>query len=243
MPAKISEALLSAAKTLRSELDSLRFEPPVSHVYNPLDYAWDPYEQYISRYADARKTVVFLGMNPGPFGMAQTGVPFGDVTAARDWLGISGKVGSPKKPHPKRAVKGFACPRGEVSGRRLWGLFRARFEQPAAFFKEHMVLNYCPLAFMEQSGRNLTPDKLPAAQRDRLFGACNIHLRSAIEVLRPAWVVGIGGFAFNRATEALPAGQVKIVQILHPSPACPASNADWAGTVTRQLQSFGIWPP
>ena len=34
------------------------------------------------------KRVVFLGMNPGPFGMAQVGVPFGEVAAVRDWLRI-----------------------------------------------------------------------------------------------------------------------------------------------------------
>jgi len=102
-------------------------------------------------------------MNPGPFGMAQIGVPFGEIASARDWLGLEGPVGQPRTVNPKRPVEGFACARSEVSGQRLWGLFRARFGAPEAFFAEHFVANYCPLVFFE-GGRNLTPDKLPMAE-------------------------------------------------------------------------------
>jgi single-strand selective monofunctional uracil DNA glycosylase len=138
----------------------------VARVYNPLDYAWEPHQNYIARYGGGKKKVLFLGMNPGPWGMAQTGVPFGEVAAVRDWMGIGGRVDSPRgkglrEEHPKRRVEGFACPRSEVSGRRFWGLMAERFKTPAAFFKGHWVVNYCPLVFMTATGANLTPDKLP----------------------------------------------------------------------------------
>jgi single-strand selective monofunctional uracil DNA glycosylase len=67
--------------------EKLRFAPPVTHVYNPLTYAWQRARGISGGASAARaKEVVFLGMNPGPFGMAQTGVPFGEVAAVRDWM-------------------------------------------------------------------------------------------------------------------------------------------------------------
>jgi len=70
------------------ELAPLRFGPPVTHVYDPLVYAREAWDAYVRLAGTRPKEVLLLGMNPGPFGMAQTGVPFGDKTMARDWLGI-----------------------------------------------------------------------------------------------------------------------------------------------------------
>ena len=172
----IAESLSAAARDLSARLAQLSFAPPVSHVYDPLSYAWQAHETYLRRYAASRKRVIFLGMNPGPFGMVQTGVPFGEVAAVRDWLGIETGVGKPLAENPRRPVEGFACQRSEVSGRRLWGLFRERFGSPEAFFAEHFVANYCPLAFFD-GGRNLTPDKLPAREAEPLHAACDAHLQ------------------------------------------------------------------
>src|SRR6476646_278158 len=124
-------------------------------------------------------------MNPGPFGMAQTGVPFGEVKAVRDWMGIDGRVGRPDPEHPKRPVLGFGHPRAEVSGTRLWGWAEARYRTADAFFDRFYVLNWCPLCFLEEGGRNRTPDKLPVAERDALYAVCDRALRRQIEVLRP----------------------------------------------------------
>jgi single-strand selective monofunctional uracil DNA glycosylase len=239
--ALVSEALISAARSLRDELNGLRFGPPVSHVYNTLAYAFAPHEKYLQRFASTRKRVVFLGMNPGPFGMAQTGVPFGEITAVRDWLRIEAAVSRPEIEHPKRPVTGFACLRSEVSGQRLWGLFAKRFGAAESFFREHFVLNYCPLAFIEETGRNRTPDKLRPAEKAALFAACDAHLRLAIAALQPEWIVGVGDFARQRAAEVFAKEEPRLGQILHPSPASPAANRDWPGTVTRQLEALGIW--
>jgi single-strand selective monofunctional uracil DNA glycosylase len=235
--------LIAAARRLRDAVDKLTFAAPVTHVYNPLRYAWHAHELYLRRYANPPKRVLFLGMNPGPFGMAQTGVPFGQVAAVRDWLGITEKVDRPPHEHPKRPVAGFDCQRSEVSGERLWGLFAKRFGAPEKFFRDHLVVNYCPLAFLEESGRNRTPDKLPPREREALFAVCDAHLRESIRILKPEWVIGVGEFAVQRAREVVGSHSPppRLGRILHPSPACPASNKDWAGAVTAQLRELGVW--
>ena len=236
-----ADELIAPARRLSAAVRRLKFGPPVTHVYNPLEYARRAHELYLRRYGNPPKRVVFLGMNPGPFGMAQTGVPFGQIAAVRDWLGISAKIDKPRKENPKRPVLGFDCHRSEISGERLWGLFRKRFGTVENFFREHIVLNYCPLAFVEESGRNRTPDKLPRRERERLFAACDEHLRAVVEILKPEWLIGVGDFAAKRAREALSDSPLRIGQILHPSPACPAANNGWAGTATAQLQQLGVW--
>ena len=238
---KPGQALIAAAHELAAQVERLPFRPPVAFTYNPLRYAWAAHEEYLRRFGNNRKRVVFLGMNPGPFGMVQTGVPFGEVAAVRDWMGIHAPVNRPAHEHPKRPVLGFACPRSEVSGRRLWGLFAARFGTAEQFFAEHFVVNYCPLAFLSASGSNLTPDKLPPAERTRLYAVCDEHLRRALEILAPEWLIGVGGFARARGEETGATLNFKLGQILHPSPASPAANRGWAAAATRQLIELGVW--
>lgn len=236
-------SLTTAALKLREALRPLRFAPPTAFIYNPLDYAWAAHEAYLKRFGAGRKKVVLVGMNPGPFGMTQTGVPFGEVAAVRDWMGICEPVGRPEQEHPKRPVLGFDCPQSEVSGRRLWGLFKERFGTAEVFFQDHFVANYCPLVFMEDSGRNRTPDKLPVEEVTAMEKHCDEHLRSVITTLKPDWVIGVGAFAeerAQRAREVLGAG-FQVGRVLHPSPASPAANRDWAGMATKQLVKLGVW--
>lgn len=232
--------LVDIARRLRQDVSRLRFAAPVAYVYDPLDYAWRPHRDYLERYGRGHPQVLLLGMNPGPFGMAQTGVPFGDVGMVRDWLGIEAAVGRPARQHPKRPVSGFACPRGEVSGQRLWGWARDTFGTPARFFERFFIANYCPLAFMEKSGRNLTPDKLPRAESVALFHPCDVALRRSVERLRPEYVVGVGRFAADRAAGALEGVRVRLGVVPHPSPASPAANRGWAGQMARALEDLGI---
>lgn len=236
-------SILAATLALSRRLDGLKFRSPADFVYRPLEYAGAIHRAYVERYAAGPKRVVFLGMNPGPYGMGQTGVPFGDVASVRDWLGLRGEVGRPLPEHPGKRVLGLDCPRREVSGARLWGLFAARFGAPENFFREHYVHNYCPLLFLENTrqGRNVTPDALPAADMAPVYAACDDFLRELVAVQRPAWVVGVGGFAEGRARAALAGLPVRIAGIPHPSPANPAANRDWAALATRALSDRGVW--
>jgi single-strand selective monofunctional uracil DNA glycosylase len=240
--------LLDAAHTLSAALVKLKFPAPIVHVYDPLQYAWAPYETYVKRYAAGTKRVVLLGMNPGPFGMMQTGVPFGEIAAVRDWMGIRARVQKPEHEHPKRPIEGFDCQRSEVSGRRLWGWAARRFGSAEAFFSDWFVLNYCPLVFLEASGRNFTPDKLPAKLLTALYAACDRHLADALAELRPDWAIGVGAFAEKRIRAVLEGEQVdsalarsiRVGQILHPSPASPAANRGWREAAERQLAALAV---
>jgi single-strand selective monofunctional uracil DNA glycosylase len=235
--------LVTISRDLAREVGKLRFAEPVAYVYDPLEYAWAPHQAYLERWGKkAPRDVLMLGMNPGPFGMAQTGVPFGDVAMVRDFVGVGGEVGRPQKEHPQRPVHGFACKRSEVSGTRFWGWARDRWGTPDAFFDRAFVANWCPLAFVEESGKNRTPDKLPASEREPLFLACDRALGRIAEVLRPSLVIGIGGFAEKRARAAIGEGP-RYGCILHPSPASPAANKNWPELVDAQLRDLGMEIP
>ncbi len=239
-----SQRMIAAADALRSAAQAIDFSSHVAWVYNPLDYAWDAHQQYLRKYARSTRRVLFLGMNPGPWGMTQSGVPFGEIEAVKSWLRIDAPIVKPAREHPKRPIEGLDCVRSEVSGRRLWGLFAERFDSAKAFMGEHFVANYCPLVFMEESARNITPDKLPASLRQPLEAVCDRHLFQLISILQPQWVVGVGNFAEKCARRAIAANAIantQVGRILHPSPASPAANKDWSGTAGRQLEELGIW--
>jgi len=232
--------LPTIAKDLSAALQPLCFDSPVTHVYNPLDYAWPAHREYLLRFGQGSKEVVLLGMNPGPWGMAQTGVPFGEITFVKEWLGIDSPVGRPPSEHPKRPVEGWACSRSEVSGRRVWSWAKERFETPERFFQRFFIANYCPLMFLESSGRNRTPDRLPASERKSLLNVCDEALRLSVQELDPIWVIGVGRFAESSARRALEGMGVRVASILHPSPANPAANRDWQAQARAQLADLGI---
>jgi single-strand selective monofunctional uracil DNA glycosylase len=232
--------LVDISAELSAAVAPLRFAEPTAYVYNPLDYAWELHRQYLERFGDGPKEVVFLGMNPGPWGMAQTGVPFGEVNLVRDWMGLSGSVRHPEPEHPKRVIQGLECTRSEVSGARLWGWARERFGSADAFFDRFFVINYCPLVFMEESAKNRTPDKLPVHEREAITAPCDRAFRRTIELLAPRWVIGVGAFAEAQAQRALDGMELQIGRILHPSPASPVANRGWAPQAEAQLAALGI---
>ncbi len=245
--------LTEASIKLREGVAALSFSTKLHTVYNPLEYAWGPYKQYIETYGGPPKKAVFFGMNPGPWGMAQTGIPFGEIDAVREWLGIGGAVGKPSVEHPKRPVDGFTCHRREVSGKRVWGLMRQRFGTPEKFFRDYFIDNYCPLLFFKADGKNITPDKLLQEDRLRLYEVCDVHVREVVEILQPQFVVGFGRFVASRLDEVVygakggtgPAtgggDMPSVVRLLHPSPANPRANRGWAQEAVRELESAGVW--
>lgn len=239
------QELEDAAQELIDALSPLTFSAPVTHTYNPLEYAWESHLEYLKRFACSKKRVLFLGMNPGPWGMAQTGVPFGEIPAVRDWMGIDMPVSKPKNEHPKRIIEGFACQRSEVSGRRLWGLFAERYPNADDFFADHFVANFCPLVWMAETGRNITPDKLAKAESAPVDTACRAHLAKLIQLLEPEFLIGVGAFAEKQLKETaklhLPNKTFTIGKILHPSPASPLANKGWPEVPIKQLHDLGVW--
>jgi single-strand selective monofunctional uracil DNA glycosylase len=241
--------LISLTKTLAQDVSNIQISREDLTVYNPLEYAWEPHERYLRAFAADRKRVVFLGMNPGPWGMAQTGVPFGDLEMVRDWMGITGRVDKPQHEHPSRPVTGFETSRSEVSGSRLWGYMRQRFGDAKSFFADNLVLNYCPLIFMEPGGKNFTPDKLPKDDRIALEHLCDDYLAAVTKLLQPEYLVGVGKYAQKKYSQVLsqmpdgdfPSGRPQLGWVLHPSPASPAANRGWAEAAEKQLADQGIW--
>lgn len=231
-------SLSDIALRLRDDLAAFEPGPPSAWVYDPLSYAWENHAAYLDRYGSRPKEVVLVGMNPGPWGMAQTGVPFGEVATVREWLDLNERINRPAATHPKKPILGLQCTRSEVSGARLWGWARRTFETPAHFFDHYFVANYCPLMFLAESGRNLTPNLLAAGDRRILETACDRALRATVEFLDPRLVVGVGAWAESCARRSLADRPVAIGRILHPSPASPAANRGWAETASRQLAAL-----
>ena len=247
MPSK-THALIEAAAALRDACDA-HLEPfePATVILNPLRYAWAPHARYLERLAppgDAEEPwtgALWLGMNPGPWGMAQTGVPFGCVPLVRDFLGIEEAVEVPQNTHPKRPILGFACTRREVSGERLWGAIQEDAGSPEDFRQRHFITNYCPLVWQAESGKNLTPDKLPGERMAPVLAACDAHLAQVIRAVRPAQIIGVGTWAEKCAKRVVEAAalEVPVGRVLHPSPASPAANRGWAAAARTQLAALG----
>ncbi|KAK5872284.1 hypothetical protein PBY51_012999 [Eleginops maclovinus] len=237
-----SARFLQVELELNAHLRRLSFSEPVRHIYNPLEYAWDTHRCYVQRYCQAGQSILFLGMNPGPFGMAQTGVPFGEVNSVVDWLKITGEVGHPQDEHPKRRITGLACTQKEVSGARFWGFFRKLCGEPALFFQHCFVHNLCPLIFLGASGKNLTPPELLVGEREALLALCDIALCQAVEALGVSMVIGVGRVAEQRARRALSAAgsNVRVEGLMHPSPRNPLANKGWEVVAKAKLAELGV---
>lgn len=237
MPAMVMEKIID---DLLVGLAPLTFGPPVTHTYNPLTYARNAHRAYFNRFGRPGIKAMLVGMNPGPWGMAQTGIPFGDVGFVREWMGIHETIGVPDTEHPKRPIQGFNCLRGEVSGRRLWGWAKARFGTPETFFSAFWVANYCPLVFMEKTGRNRTPDKLAKSEKAALFHVCDHALKQTVAWFKPSCVIGVGNFATQRVQRALAGMAVTVGRVTHPSPANPTANQGWDKHMDQTITEMGL---
>ena len=60
----VQKRLIKAAQHLADQVDLISFDEPVTHVYNPLRYAWRAHRAYLERANDKRVSVLYLGMNP-----------------------------------------------------------------------------------------------------------------------------------------------------------------------------------
>ncbi len=237
-----TQKLLSRTKEFSSQVDALIFSFD-GYIYNPLSYAWQPHELYLSQFVHPHAKAFFLGMNPGPFGMMQTGVPFGEVNFVKNWMKIETSVGKPQREHPSRPVLGFACPRSEGSGRRFWGLFSQKYPNAPDFFTSHTVFNYCPLGFLEQgkTAKNFTPDYLPRHEKAALECLCDAYLADILDLISPEILIGVGKYAQAKLEKVNTDSNRVVSSIIHPSPGNPMANRGWNEKTTEKLIELGVW--
>ncbi len=241
--------LLKAAQGLCDQCIEVECNQPVVCTYHPLEYAWDGHRRYVERFGQAPREVLVVGMNPGPWGMGQTGVPFGDPTMVRDEMGIEEiDVHRPRNAIEDRPVYGLESPRSEVSGTRLYsGLIDAYGSLDEAY-ERLFVANYCPVLFYGEGASNITPPKLRKADRQKLFEACDEHLHQLLDYFEPERVIGVGRFAERRAQAVIDqrGEDTPVEYLLHPSPANPHANRDggryWEEKLQETLQEAGIEP-
>jgi len=217
-------------------------ETKVKYISNPVEHAKEPHTSFLEKYLNGGKSILFLGMNPGPWGMCQTGVPFGEVQTCKNWLKICGNVTQPKNYHPKRPIEGFGCKRREVSGERFWRFFEMKCKTPDVFFKDCFVYNHCPLAFMTETGKNITPPQIGADKRALINNLCDNALVDVIKLLGVSSVIGVGKFAEKRANEIKKKFNldISVFFLLHPSPASPAANKGWSDIAEVSLRQMNI---
>ena len=242
MVESIQDQLKDAARRLSEDcnrgVSRILKHPSVAYVTNPLDYAWDYHEQFIEKWSVFGAKTLLLGMNPGPYGMAQTGVPFGATAMARNVLHIEEReVKTPLGAHPKRPVEGLSMQRQEVSGTRFWSMLADHYGSTESIFSNIYVVNHCPLLLLGETGRNVTPVDLPQSVIEPVLKACDRHLKSVVDVMGIEAVVGVGNYAKKRAKSVLDG--VHIDSMWHPSPASPLANrnggADWRANAISKI--------
>ena len=241
----IVERMIEASSKLRDDVekfaDSLVKEGSVDAVYNPLAYAWEPHRAYLELASGGGAKTLLLGMNPGPHGMGQMGIPFAATSVVRELLKITNlEVGQPRKPHPKRPISGLDWPKEEVSGTRLWSLLANEYGSAESIFKSVFLLNHCPLMlFSGERATNITPDKITGPTTKALLERCDEHLREVVDIMQIERVIGVGRYSEKRALNALSGIDISVTTCWHPSPASPLANRnkgeDWKKNVRNVL--------
>ncbi len=241
----IVERMIETSSKLRDDVekfaDSLVKEGSVDAVYNPLAYAWEPHRAYLELASGGGAKTLLLGMNPGPHGMGQMGIPFAATSVVRDLLKITNlDVGQPRTPHPKRPISGLDWPKEEVSGTRLWGLLANEYGSAESIFKSVFLLNHCPLMlFSGERATNITPDRITGPTTKALLERCDEHLREVVDIMQIERVIGVGRYSEKRALNALSGIDISVTTCWHPSPASPLANRnkgeDWKKNVRSVL--------
>ena len=253
----VVDDLIHAAKQLSTlcdqQISRIEKKTIVAHATNPLNYAWQHHEQFLRNWGGLGAKTLLLGMNPGPWGMAQSGVPFGSTDIAKNQLQIKPyKLTTPENAHPKRPIVGLDLARQEISGQRLWSLMFDHYGDGESVFSNIFVVNHCPLLLLGESGKNLTPDNLPISVMKTVLNACDKHLQQVVEIMGIERIIGVGKYAEKRACLAFNADKtglgttasgrkITISSCWHPSPASPLANrndgADWRANVISVLEN------
>jgi len=237
--------VVNATRLLSARLEPVRAALPAAGLkavaaIDPTSYAFGNYTRFMQLAASGPRLALFVGMNPGPHGMAQTGIPFGDVDTARVLLGGADTI----DPLPGlRAAsgaawdcKGLAYHRGEQSGMRLWSALSQLCGSPQAALERCCIVNYCPLYMVGPELENITPSDLPRRHdiTRALEAACDEHLRQLVLGLEVKTVLSFGSYAHASARRALSGFPVDFYTTPHPSPR-RGSAAEWIASALPLL--------
>jgi single-strand selective monofunctional uracil DNA glycosylase len=237
----MTSSLNGIINTLSHNCEKINFSGQGLVVYNPLNYAKLATAQYLDTYGQGRKEVLFLSLNPGPFGMAQTGIPFGDVYWVTKYLKIHNTIEQPKDAvHPKRPILGFDCTRKDVSADRFWKLISSFYPNATTFFQKNFLWTFAPLYFCDKSGKNITPDKINLVSRKELEQICLEALKNIILSLQVNNVISIGAYVYKNVLklDAEVLNKIEVENIPHPSPLNPANNKGWDIRVKDMLSKY-----
>uniref|UniRef100_A0A1A9WNN6 Uracil-DNA glycosylase-like domain-containing protein n=1 Tax=Glossina brevipalpis TaxID=37001 RepID=A0A1A9WNN6_9MUSC len=228
---------------LNQKLSKMTKPPaPIQYIYNPVEYAKDVHCEYLKKYLNGCKKVLFVGMNPGANGMGQTGVPFGNITSVRDMMQLSGLVDQPDEIHPKRPVNGLQHTTEEPSGKRLWPLLEKLADGSLDnFFKQCFVYNFCPLIYYDKHGKNITPNELKGAYRQEILNVCLETLESLIRLLDCEIVVAIGDYVFQCLKKSEYCQSKRIMKLAHPSPRA-VGNQNWPEKAEKWFHNENLLP-
>ncbi|XP_037927861.1 single-strand selective monofunctional uracil DNA glycosylase-like [Teleopsis dalmanni] len=210
----------------------------ITHIYNPVEYAADLHCEYLRKYLDRPKRVVFLAVHPEQNGMAQTGVPFGNVSTVRDMMKLCGEVKQPNRLHPKHPVLGLNCHINEPSGVRFWGLMDKIAGSLDTFSEQCFVHTFCPLLFFNEYGRTIEPCVLPFEikypMRDLLVEA----LCKEMKLVQPEIIVVTGNYVYNGLQRSELYAKTLLV-MTNPHPWVP-NNHNWVRRSERWLYQYDI---
>ena len=73
---------------------------------------------------------------------------------------VEGEVKKPINEIAAKPILGFNCKHEEQSGKRFWKVLEELCGEPDNFFCHCFVYNICPLAFLNATGRNITPPEI-----------------------------------------------------------------------------------
>ena len=239
MSRTFKKKLINLTEAFNNKLNKIHFSF-TGIIYNPLDYAKDNYYEYLQNYVNEYIDNIFLGMNPGPYGMVQTGIPFGEINYVKNYLKINNTVNKPKTEHCKKIITGMNTERSEISGFRFWSLIKSKYQTAELFAEKNAVLNYCPLCFIEntQKGKNITPEMLSKSDKNQINICCDEYLKNIIMLIQPKKLIGIGSYAYKRFCKV---STLPTFYMLHPSPLNPKANKNWIENEKNFLIENGIW--
>ena len=205
-------------------------------VWNPQLYGLPLYRRFATEHLPtSRGAIVALGLNPGKYGMSQTGIPFTDVTrAARVGIAIEPPGLAPASLRP--FLKSYRVERSSAS---VYNLLDALWGGPAEGWRRLWAVAPCGLLFLEPDGTNVTPADARLARRDDVRELRLRVIRESVEAARPRGVLLLGQDVARVAADAL--GDVETLVVDHPVARGPGRRgpAWWAGVVAQAVRARG----